>query len=63
MIPKKTLHVRVPTDLYQHLTRYATGQFTPVSCIVLRAIAKETGYNPPKPEDIDPLASFIDDTE
>ena len=42
----KVLHIRVPAELHDYLTRYAAANFTSVSSVVLQVVAKAVGYKP-----------------
>lgn len=46
MKPQKFLHIRIPHDFHQQLVKYAEDRFTPVSSVVLQAVAQTIGYRP-----------------
>jgi hypothetical protein len=46
MKSQKFLHIRIPYDFQQQLAEYAADRFTPISGVVLNAVAKEIGYKP-----------------
>jgi hypothetical protein len=46
MSAQKFLHIRIPHDLHQQLTQYASDRFIPVSSVVLQAVASTIGYKP-----------------
>lgn len=46
MKSQKFLHIRIPYDFQQQLAEYAADHFTPISGVVLNAVAKEIGYKP-----------------
>lgn len=46
MKSQKFLHIRISADFHQQLVKYAEDRFTPVSSVVLQAVAQTIEYKP-----------------